>query len=1065
MATLRRLLVLVLLLGLALVSGSPLAPQVSAQPVSDAPVRLPGHTLAAVTHATKVARPAAAAAAATAAADPTLTLTVVLNRSDEAGFQRFLADVEDPTSPNHGKFLSQPEITRRFGPSQQAYDETLAYLQQQGFTLVEGSANRLTLTVKGTRTQAEKAFALQINDYQLGNRSFFANDQDPAVPGSIAKNIQAVTGLSNLAQPQPNSKAIHNLRDCSADKTKGQNVQNSCLLVLYILVALYLVGCTASILNGCKPFNPPGLSSAAAGAGQKIGLLEYDTFNSADVSAYLNMIGAPAAAINQLSTVAVNGGLASPGPGEAETLLDIDTVMSVASVANVVVYDAPGTTSFQSLFNTMVNDGDTVISNSWSYCEDQTSLADVQSIDAIFANASASGVSIFNASGDSGSSCLDGSANTVGVPADAPHATAVGGTTATIGPGATYGGETWWDGSHATQPTGQGGFGVSRFFPRPVYQDGLTSAATRSVPDVVADADPSTGIQICQADAGGCPDGLLHGGTSMAAPLWAAMGALLNQSQGHNLGNLNPLLYPRANTTAFHNAASMGSDFAHVGLGSPRLDALDIALGGLTVGPGDGAASGVAAIPNTVAADGTSTTTIRVTLVDANNHFLSGKNVTLTASAGSHATLSAASGPSSVDNATVLFTVKDSTIEDVTFTATDTTDGVPIQQTAIVHFVSPAAVAGGIAANPTTVPADGATASTITVTLHDANGQGVSGKTVTLAQGSGHSIVNGPTPATTNSSGQVTFAATDTTTESVTYTAVDVTDGNLPVPGSAAVSFTNGTVSCSNGTPTAATGYAFKDFATGFNDLGTCQSPTGSAFDASGNLLVVDTRTGFLYRFGPQGGGADGSTQMNTTAIPGNPYGLVFGKDGKLYLGRLTMNDILEINPATGAIIRTVTTGVTAPLGMVIDPISGDLFVNERFSGNMVRVANPGSAMPTVTVYASPGTASQLTVAPDGTFFSAVSPANHITQIAGTNAPTPGALTFVANVPQEIGIAVAASGGVPAFLLTNRLDGVITKVDLTTIPQPRATSSPVARAATSRRSARMAASTPLRPTG
>jgi hypothetical protein len=38
MATLRRLLVLVLLLGLALASGSPLAPQVSAQTVSDAPV-------------------------------------------------------------------------------------------------------------------------------------------------------------------------------------------------------------------------------------------------------------------------------------------------------------------------------------------------------------------------------------------------------------------------------------------------------------------------------------------------------------------------------------------------------------------------------------------------------------------------------------------------------------------------------------------------------------------------------------------------------------------------------------------------------------------------------------------------------------------------------------------------------------------------------------------------------------------------------------------------------------------------------------------------------------------
>nr|MDQ6905946.1 protease pro-enzyme activation domain-containing protein [Chloroflexota bacterium] len=482
MTTLRRLLVLAILLGLALVSGSPLAPQVSAQAPSDAPVRLPGHTLSALPKATKVAR-----AAQVAATDPMLTLTVVLNRTDEAGFQRFLTDVEDPKSANHGKFISQAEITKRFGPSQQAYDATLAFLQQQGFTLVEGSANRLTLTVKGARAQAEQAFSVHLDDYQLGSRSFYANDQDPAVPGNIAKNILAVAGLSNFAQPQPNTQGITSTKDCTftTDISKAGFIP-FCAFGFGFLHILWGLGCISHLTLDCQitgPSNTAAMRPAASGAGQKIGLLEYDTFDTADVSAYLNLIGAQAARINQLSAVAINGGVASPGPGEAEVLLDIDTVITGAPQANVVVYHAPGTTSFQSLFNAMVNDGDTVISNSWSYCEDQTSLADVQSIDAIFANASASGMSIFNASGDHGSTCLDGSANTVGVPADAPHATAVGGTTATIGPGLTYGGETWWDGSHASPQTGQGGFGTSRFFPRPTYQNGLTTTATRSVPD------------------------------------------------------------------------------------------------------------------------------------------------------------------------------------------------------------------------------------------------------------------------------------------------------------------------------------------------------------------------------------------------------------------------------------------------------------------------------------------------------------------------------------------------------------------------------------------------------
>ena len=73
-------------------------------------------------------------------------------------------------------------MARRFGPSQEAYDRALAFLERSGFTLVEGSANRLTLTVRGTRSQAERAFAVEIHDYRLDDRTLYANDRDPALP-------------------------------------------------------------------------------------------------------------------------------------------------------------------------------------------------------------------------------------------------------------------------------------------------------------------------------------------------------------------------------------------------------------------------------------------------------------------------------------------------------------------------------------------------------------------------------------------------------------------------------------------------------------------------------------------------------------------------------------------------------------------------------------------------------------------------------------------------------------------------------------------------------------------
>src|SRR6202035_2342317 len=97
---------------------------------------------------------------------------------------------------------------------------------------------------------------------------------------------------------------------------------------------------------------------------------------------------------------------------------------------------------------------------------------------------------------------------------------------------------------------------------------------------------------------------------------------------------------------------------------------------------------------------------------------------------------------------------------------------------------------------PSSVPADGASTATITVTLQDALSRPTPGKAVTISQGSGHSIITGPIPALTDASGQIQFTVTDNVAETVTYTAVDVTDGNLPVPGSASVTYTGAGSSC-----------------------------------------------------------------------------------------------------------------------------------------------------------------------------------------------------------------------------------------------------------------------------
>src|SRR5207237_9584660 len=255
--------------------------------------------------------------------------------------------------------------------------------------------------------------------------------------------------------------------------------------------------------------------------------------------------------------------------------------------------------------------------------------------------------------------------------------------------------------------------------------------------------------------------------------------------------------------------------------------------------------------------------------------------------AGRCAVIWPATGSSSVACGAVVFTVMDATAEHVTFTAT--ADGVMLPQTATINFGSPPATAGGISANPTTVTANGSDTTTITVTLQEENGKSSPGKVVNLSQGNGASIISGTT-ATTDATGRVQFTAVDNKAEVVTYTALDVSDGNLPVPGSATVNFVNASGFCSSfglyGIGTAAPGYAVTTFASNFPvDCFLNIGPIGLVFNASGNLLVGDRNNQNIYLFGPQGGTAGPATLLGTVQDPGGVtlHGLTFTKDGRLY--------------------------------------------------------------------------------------------------------------------------------------------------------------------------------------
>lgn len=485
-----------------------------------------------------------------------LRLYVALEPRDPAALERFATAVSTPGSPSFGDYLTVPEFAQRFGPSAEQIATVRSALAQRGLDVGAPSRNGLSLPVSATVAEAEDAFAVSVQRVELSSgEGAYRNDRAAAVPAAAAPYIEGVLGLDDttVSHRQGHNLAASPLPSAAAPIAAAIPTGGPQPCKDAVDFQAQEGGYTADQIAGTYRFSD-FYAAGNFGAGHKIALLEMEPYLPSDIATYQACYGTEV----KITDVDVNGG---PGPykGEdGEAALDIEQLIGLAPGAEIVVYQGPNPSEPEILAAWVEENVAKVMSSSWGICEKESSKAEMSVTDTLLQEAAAQGQSFFVAAGDAGSSDCWTAKNkkeelAVDTPGSQPFATDVGGTRVAdpTAPPVEY---LWNDGEEG----GAGGGGVSEHFPMPAYQSeaaasvgvvsslstGLTcgfSGYCRQVPDVSANASPDTGYIVFTEEKW-----QLTGGTSAAAPLWAALATLTNASAacgGHTIGFANPALY------------------------------------------------------------------------------------------------------------------------------------------------------------------------------------------------------------------------------------------------------------------------------------------------------------------------------------------------------------------------------------------------------------------------------------------------------------------------------------------------------------------------------------------
>lgn len=556
------------------------------------------------------------------------------SQAQQMDLDNFLAELGDRSSPNYHKYLTPKQFGQRFGMSSNDLNKVIAWLQSEGFSNIKVANSRNEISFDGTVAQVESTFGVEMHHYLVDGVVHMANSAEPSVPAAIAGSVLNISGLHTFA-PRPRAKVQPHF---------------------------------TSYLSGNHFLTPADfatiydLNSLGDGSGQKIAVVGQSSVNATDINNFRSAAGLAATTITTMPVPSASTPTRCSGD-EGESDLDLEWAGGVAKKATIIFVvaslgtgDTCGGPRSNSVWNALdqavQSNVAPFISTSYGECEAGNGQAFALQVQGWAQQGIAQGQTIVGPSGDSGAAdCDTGATATKGFAVDVPVAipevtgaggtefsadsptsttnnppggdppywSAAGSTTDTVSSALVYIPETAWNRTALAGSLSASGGGSSMFFSKQSWQS-AAPGTMRSVPDVALSASPDhdpylfcsedgqngTIVSTCtsgfRAGAGGSLSAV--GGTSAAAPSFAAILALINQYLGSpGIAPVNPTLYAMAASTptAFHDITT-GNNIVPCTQGKPNCPATAPFQFGFSAGTGYDQVTGLGSVDGFVLA-------------------------------------------------------------------------------------------------------------------------------------------------------------------------------------------------------------------------------------------------------------------------------------------------------------------------------------------------------------------------------------------------------------------------------------------------------------------------------